>query len=167
MRTRLNFRVYVSGGEPTLMPHLAALLMEIKALGFAVKPYHGTALRYWAASSKNGGLWCLRRKLPANTRQPAGGALTELVRERYGCCRALACLMSCTTAVPGLVELTDIQVWRVAQASDAMFSSSFAGKTLDPEYRWRNPYDQTWFGLAAALAQGWADEVIVREFRRY
>ena len=39
LRTRVGKLqgVCVSGGEPTLMPNLAALLMEIKALGFAVK----------------------------------------------------------------------------------------------------------------------------------
>ena len=69
-----------------------------------------------------------------------------------------------TTAVPGLVELTDIQAvgeW-LGRVRRYVLQQFRPGKTLDPEYRWRNPYDQTWFGQAAVLAQSWADEVIVR-----
>lgn len=172
LRTRVGKLqgVCVSGGEPTLMPNLAALLMEIKALGFAVKlDTSGTApqilgsllekelVDYAAVDVKTS---------PAKYSAACGRSIDhELVRESVRLLQSSGVPHELrTTAVPGLVELTDIQAvgeW-LGRVRRYVLQQFRPGKTLDPEYRWRNPYDQTWFGQAAALAQSWADEVIVR-----
>lgn len=162
--------VCVSGGEPTLMPGLEGFLEQIKELGFAIKlDTNGTApqvlyrllekglVDYTAVDVKSS---------PAKYSAACGAKVDPaLIRESVRLLQGFGVSYELrTTAVPGLVELSDIYAigeW-FGQVQRYALQQFRPGKTLDREYGMLEPHGPGWFIQATAAAYAWADEVIVR-----
>lgn len=162
--------VCISGGEPTLYPGLVEFITQVKDLGFQVKlDTNGTSpqvleellgkglLDYVAMDVKSSlekyELACGKKVDPEKVVESV-----ELLRS-WEISYELR-----TTAVPGLVELSDLSSlgkW-LGRVPKYVLQQFRPAKTLDPKLSTVKPYDAAWFNEAVKLAHGWADEVMVR-----
>lgn len=168
-RRGLLHGVCISGGEPTLSPGLYELLVRLKDLGYAVKlDTNGTSPQqlFQLISADVVDYVALDIKSAPQKYSRACG------RELDPCCVAESAAVLKewgayelrTTAVPGLVELSDLSAigqW-LGPVKRYALQQFRPGKTLAPEYHQLAPYDPAWLDAAAGLAREWAEEVIIR-----
>ena len=168
-RTRLN-AVCISGGEPTLQPDLVSFIREVKDIGYKVKLDTNGSRPEVLQRLLDGGLLDYAaldvKSSLAKDRQATGGFMefeeaaqsAALLRDKNISCEFR------TTAVPGLVDLEDLEeIARLLGPVPRFALQQFRpNQTLDPALAAVNPYPVVWFQEATSILMDWAEEVIVR-----
>lgn len=161
--------VCITGGEPTLYPGLVKLLVEIKALGYRIKlDTNGTSPKLLASLLQDGLVDYIAldvKSAPHKYPLVAGAALNPaLVAESAALLKGAVPYELRTTAVPNLVELSDIEAicrW-IGPVPRYALQQFRPGKTLDPQFGLVEPYNPAWFTDAAEILKEWAEEVVIR-----
>lgn len=162
--------VCISGGEPTIQRDLVGFVREVKLMGYKVKlDTNGSrpdVLRELLDDSLIDYAAVDIKSSPVKYLQATGGLMefaaaaecADLLRQ------AEISYELRTTAVPGLVDLEDLQqMAQLLRPVERFALQQFRPKqTLDPAFAAAVPYPAAWFEKAKNILNGCGAEVIIR-----
>ena len=168
-RSKLN-AVCISGGEPTIQPDLAAFIWEVKYMGYKVKlDTNGSRPKVLQGLLDEGLLDYVAMDIkssPAKYGEATGGVMdfaaaiqsVALLRARH------ISFELRTTAVPGLVNLEDLEsiAQRLGPVPRFALQQFRPKETLDPAFSAVVPYPAVWFEKARFMLQAWVQDVVIR-----